>query len=51
MEYLDEYDFELNRLKSHESPRASGRNDKSGAASARLRQLQKRQQALRRKLK
>lgn len=38
------------RIKSHETPRKLGYNDKSGAASARLRQLKKRQQELRRRL-
>lgn len=39
-------------LKSHESPRKQGRNDKSKSnGSARQRQLKKRNQALRKKLK
>lgn len=39
------------RLKKHESIREPGYNNKSGAASARLRQLKKRQNDLRRRLK
>ena len=39
------------RLKSHESPRATGRNNKSASASARLRQLKKRLQVIRKALK
>ena len=38
------------RLKSWESPRRQGRNDKGKGGSARKRQLKKRQQALRNKL-
>lgn len=39
------------RLKSWESPRRQGRNDKGRGGSARSRQLRKQQQQLRRKLK
>jgi hypothetical protein len=39
------------RLKSWESPRRQGRNDKGKGGSARKRQLKKRQQMLRNKLK
>jgi hypothetical protein len=39
------------RLKSWESPRRQGRNDKGKGGSARARQLKKQTQALRRKLK
>jgi hypothetical protein len=39
------------RLKSHESPRATGRNSKGSNASARLRQLKKRLQVIRKALK
>ncbi len=39
------------RLKSWESPRCQGRNDKGKVASARKRQLKKRQQMLRNQLK
>ena len=39
------------RLKSWESPRRQGRNDKGKGGSARKRQLKKRQQLLRNKLK
>ena len=39
------------RLKRHESPRRQGRNNKSKKASARLRQIKKRNQTLRKKLK
>jgi hypothetical protein len=38
------------RLKSHETPRSSGRNSKGKTASARLRQLKKRLQILRKAL-
>lgn len=38
------------RLKSHESPRATGRNNKSTNASARLHQLKKRLQLIRKAL-
>ena len=41
----------MNRLKKHESPRKQGRNSKGKAASARLRQLKKRDKMLTRKLK
>ena len=41
----------MNRLKKHESPRKQGRNSKGKAASARLRQLKKRDKMLMRKLK
>ena len=36
----------MNRLKKHESPRKQGRNSKGKAASARLRQLKKRDKML-----
>ncbi|MBW4643027.1 MAG: hypothetical protein KME23_08550 [Goleter apudmare HA4340-LM2] len=39
------------RLKSWESPRREGRNDKGKGGSARQRQLKKQRQMLRRKLK
>ncbi|MBD2576556.1 hypothetical protein [Oscillatoria sp. FACHB-1406] len=39
------------RLKSWESPRRQGRNDKGKGGSARRRQLKKQQQVLRNKLK
>ena len=39
------------RLKSWESPRRQGRNDKGKGGSARKRQLKKRQQMLRNQLK
>jgi hypothetical protein len=39
------------RLKSWESPRRQGRNDKGKGGSARARQLRKQQQMLRQKLK
>ncbi|MEM1369760.1 MAG: hypothetical protein AAGG02_17465 [Cyanobacteria bacterium P01_H01_bin.15] len=39
------------RLKRWESPRYSGRNDKGKGGSARARQLKKRQQRLKQKLK
>jgi len=39
------------RLKSWESPRRQGRNDKGKGGSARARQLKKQTQTLRRKLK
>ncbi len=39
------------RLKSWESPRQRGRNDKGKGGSARARQLRKREQMLRQKLK
>jgi hypothetical protein len=39
------------RLKSWESPRRQGRNDKGKGGAARRRQLKKRQQMLRQKLK
>lgn len=39
------------RLKSWESPRKRGRNDKGKGGSARARQLRKREQMLRQKLK
>ncbi len=39
------------RLKSWESPRRQGRNDKGRGGSARARQLKKQQQMLRKKLK
>lgn len=39
------------RLKSWESPRRQGRNDKGRGGSARARQLRKQQQMLRKKLK
>jgi hypothetical protein len=39
------------RLKSWESPRRQGRNDKGKGGSARARQLKKQQQMLRKKLK
>jgi hypothetical protein len=39
------------RLKSWESPRRQGRNDKGKGGSARQRQLKKQQQMLRKKLK
>lgn len=39
------------RLKSWESPRKQGRNDKGKGGSARARQLKKQQQMLRKKLK
>jgi hypothetical protein len=39
------------RLKRWESPRRSGRNDQGKGGSARQRQLRKRQQQLRQKLK
>jgi hypothetical protein len=39
------------RLKSWESPRKQGRNDKGKGGSARQRQLKKQQQMLRKKLK
>jgi hypothetical protein len=39
------------RLKSWESPRREGRNDKGKGGTARKRQLKKRQQMLRNKLK
>lgn len=39
------------RLKSWESPRRKGRNDKGKGGSARKRQLKKREQMLRNKLK
>lgn len=39
------------RLKSWESPRKQGRNDKGRGGSARARQLKKQQQMLRKKLK
>lgn len=39
------------RLKSWESPRREGRNDKGKGGTARKRQLKKRQQVLRNKLK
>ena len=39
------------RLKRWESPRREGRNDKGKGGAARQRQLKKRQQQLRRKLK
>ena len=38
------------RLKSHETPRRQGRNIKSRAASARLRQLKKRTKTLLKRL-
>ena len=38
-------------LKSHESPRRGGRNTKGRLAAARARQLQKREQLLRKGLK
>jgi hypothetical protein len=38
-------------IKSHESPRKTGRNDKGRGGSARARQLRKQQQVLRKKLK
>ena len=41
----------MNRLKKHESPRKQGRNAKGKAASARLRQLKKRDRLLAKKLK
>ena len=41
----------MNRLKKHESPRKQGRNTKSKVASARLRQLKKRNRLLAKKLK
>ncbi|MEZ2225604.1 MAG: hypothetical protein ACBR12_16620 [Microcoleus sp.] len=39
------------RLKSWESPRSEGRNSKGKGGSARVRQLKKQQQTLRKKLK
>ncbi len=41
----------VQRLKSWESPRRQGRNNKGKGGSARQRQLKKRQQMLRQKLK
>lgn len=41
----------VERLKSWESPRKRGRNDKGKGGSARARQLRKREQMLRQKLK
>tara|TARA_B100001996_G_scaffold209820_1_gene161018 strand:- start:938 stop:1078 length:141 start_codon:yes stop_codon:yes gene_type:complete len=41
----------LMRLKRHETPRKQGRNIKSRAASARLRQLKKRSKLLIKKLR
>lgn len=41
----------VQRLKSWESPRRQGRNDKGKGGSARQRQLRKRQQMLRNRLK
>ena len=41
----------MSRLKRWESPRRQGRNDKGKGGSARKRQLKKRQQMLRNKLK
>lgn len=41
----------VERLKRWESPRKRGRNDKGKGGSARARQLQKREQMLRQKLK
>ncbi len=41
----------VERLKSWESPRRQGRNDKGKGGAARKRQLKKRQQMLRKKLK
>lgn len=41
----------VQRLKSWESPRRQGRNDKGKGGSARQRQLRKQQQMLRKKLK
>jgi hypothetical protein len=41
----------VERLKSWESPRKRGRNDKGKGGSARARQLKKREQLLRKKLK
>lgn len=41
----------VERLKSWESPRKRGRNDKGKGGSARARQLRKREKLLRKKLK
>jgi hypothetical protein len=41
----------IQRLKSWESPRRKGRNDKGKGGSARARQIRKQQQMLRQKLK
>ena len=41
----------VERLKSWESPRKRGRNDKGKGGSARARQLKKREKMLRKKLK
>lgn len=41
----------MNRLKSHESPRSTGRNDKGKGGSARARQKRKTLKRLRQSLK